>query len=271
MSPNASFICNVLVGILTPLILVPIHYAVQGHRIDEFQGMGCFVPVYPSYPALFLVMTYPIVVTLVSTVYGSKCILSNVLVLALRSFFIRRHQFNAILRERASGINTSTYLKLVVLGSLNLFIWLPLSISFLATIFTTYSVLPYDNWSTVHAEFDFIGFYYPSQLPHAIVVMSELARWTGPLIGVLFFFLFGINQDHWKQVSTCVFELSNAISRWKHRDLDLEYGSAGSREEKGISRDDISSNNKQESNELDKSDVKSLASCFDDMDSNRSI
>lgn len=72
LSSRSSFVFKLAIGTLTPFVLVPIHYAVQSHRIDEFQGMGCFVPVYPSYPALFLIMTYPIVVTLVSTIYASK-------------------------------------------------------------------------------------------------------------------------------------------------------------------------------------------------------
>lgn len=72
MSHTTKFVIHLLVGVLTPLIMVPIHYAFQAHRMDEYQGLGCFVPVYPSYPSLFLIMAYPIIVSLVSAVYGSK-------------------------------------------------------------------------------------------------------------------------------------------------------------------------------------------------------
>lgn len=117
--------------------------------------------------------------------------------IAVYSFVVRSNRFNAILREKGSAINSTIFIKLCILGLLDLIIWLPLSIGFLATIFTTYPVLPYKSWSNVHAGFDFVGFYYPSQLSRSIVIISELSRWTGPLIGVIFFLLFGVKPKHW--------------------------------------------------------------------------
>ena len=117
--------------------------------------------------------------------------------IAVYSFVVRRNRFNAILREKGSAINSTIFIKLCILGLLDLLIWLPLSIGFLATIFTTYPILPYKSWSHVHAGFNFVGFYYPSQLSRRVATMSELSRWTGPLIGVIFFLLFGIKPEHW--------------------------------------------------------------------------
>lgn len=117
--------------------------------------------------------------------------------IAVYSFVVRRNRFNAIIREKGSAINSTVFIKLCILGLLDLLIWLPLSIGFLATIFTTYPVLPYKSWSHVHAGFNFVGFYYPSQLSRSVATISELSRWTGPLIGVIFFLLFGIKPEHW--------------------------------------------------------------------------
>lgn len=73
------FVVELTAGIVIPLLEVLFHLIVQGHRMDEVQDFGCFAPIYPTLATVFLVMLYPIVITLISAIYGGKLFVANLL------------------------------------------------------------------------------------------------------------------------------------------------------------------------------------------------
>lgn len=67
-----SFAIELLLGLVTPLVQVPLHYIVQGHRYNQIQDVGCVVAIYPSVPAIILVLCYPVLINIISFVYAGK-------------------------------------------------------------------------------------------------------------------------------------------------------------------------------------------------------
>lgn len=70
------FAIEITIGIVIPLLEILFHFIVQGHRMDEFQDFGCMAPIYPTVATIFLVMLYPIIITVISAVYGSEYLFS---------------------------------------------------------------------------------------------------------------------------------------------------------------------------------------------------
>ena len=112
---------------------------VQAHRYDIVEGMSPLSPVWPSIPAIFLVYLPPLLICLVSLVYGGECLRltrerhtdPHLTVIAMRFFVVHRMRFQALLKASHSGLNTSNYLRLMAIAGADLLMSLPLSISFL--------------------------------------------------------------------------------------------------------------------------------------------
>ncbi|WFD07836.1 a-factor receptor [Malassezia vespertilionis] len=189
-SKNLMFAIEITVGIIVPLLEVPFHVIVQGHRMDEIQGLGCFVPMYPSLLSVFLIMVYPVVVILISGAYG---------------------EFYRFFNPSQTGLSRSQYLRLMALGILNVCLWFPLSFALLIANLTHLKIMPYHNWRSVHGKFNVVDF-YPievfQQLNKTSYIILELSRWIGPVVGLAFFLFFGIKPEIWKFYY-------NTIKRWK--------------------------------------------------------
>lgn len=59
-------------GVGLPVILMALSYIVQPHRYDIFEGFGCEGAVYLSTPAIFIIYLMPIVLGIISAVYGGE-------------------------------------------------------------------------------------------------------------------------------------------------------------------------------------------------------
>ena len=69
-----SLIIDLCCGIVLPLVLMAAAIVVQAHRYDIVEGMSPLSPVWPSIPAIFLVYLPPLLICLVSLVYGGKSV-----------------------------------------------------------------------------------------------------------------------------------------------------------------------------------------------------
>lgn len=85
----------------------------------------------------------------------------------------------------------------MALGLLDLCIWLPLSLSFLIVNLATMKPLPYHNWKQVHANFNAVAFYDADKLKSSSFILTELSRWEGPIVAMIFFLFFGIKPESW--------------------------------------------------------------------------
>jgi pheromone a factor receptor len=111
------------------------------------------------------------------------------------SFLSRRLQFNTLLRQSQSGLDTSQYIRLVCLGSLDLLVGLPLNIYFLVN--QTRSLLPWLGWDEVH-----YGWHQILHISGAVMMRNDeiivhrmLTKYTCPLLALIFFVFFGVSDD----------------------------------------------------------------------------
>ncbi|PWN50975.1 fungal pheromone STE3G-protein-coupled receptor [Violaceomyces palustris] len=175
------------IGIGIPLMIIPLRVVVQGHRMNIVGGYGCFTPAYYSWLYIFIFQIWWILLSLASLVYAC---------LTLRSFYIRRRQFNAILQTSSSGISKDKYIRLMLM-TIN-----EMVASFPITIYTTIvgpirsnQMQHYTSWADVHFQFNKTWSFDGANFDKASIVLLELTRWYCVLSAIIFFSFFGFTTD----------------------------------------------------------------------------
>ncbi|UZJ54195.1 hypothetical protein CBS101457_003515 [Exobasidium rhododendri] len=103
---------------------------------------------------------------------------------------MRRKQFSAVLASSNSGYTTNKYLRLMMMVSVEILLWTPLSLYlFIDFLCFQTGIQPYVSWDYVHAGFNTIYSYDRDMLPPKRIVIIEIGRWIG-VIGALVFFAF---------------------------------------------------------------------------------
>lgn len=67
---NVRFFMELLAGLLIPLLQIPFHIIVQGHRMNEIRDLGCIVPIFPSILSVIFVLCYNVILNLICVVYA---------------------------------------------------------------------------------------------------------------------------------------------------------------------------------------------------------
>ncbi|KAJ7657627.1 Rcb2.42 [Mycena polygramma] len=172
-----------------PILIMALHYIVQGHRFDIFEDFGCRPAMYISLPSLFLVDLPPVIAALLALVYCA---------MALFHFFRRRIAFTRTMEASDSGLTTSRYIRLMsmtmVLGTWNAII---ISISTWATYGE--GLRPWTSWSDVHFNFSRIQPYPIASIPEGILRLTYLLWAAVPISSLFFFFFFAFGNDAMKE------------------------------------------------------------------------
>jgi len=63
---------DIFFGLIFPVIVMAASYVVQDHRFNVFEGVGCQFPEWQSVASICIVHIWPVVLSLVSAIYGSK-------------------------------------------------------------------------------------------------------------------------------------------------------------------------------------------------------
>ncbi|KAI0341212.1 STE3-domain-containing protein [Trametopsis cervina] len=182
-----SVIVDISISIGIPIMVMALHYIVQGHRYNIIEDIGCIATIFNTPPAYPLVYMWPVLLGCVSFVYAF---------LTLRSFWMRRLQFNELI-SATSSMTINRYFRLMLLSCLEMMLTIPL---------TSYSIYlnshgrtlsPWISWSDAHFNFSFIetipAVYWRSDKQYAIAV--EMGRWIYPCSALLFFALFGFAEE----------------------------------------------------------------------------
>ncbi|KAF5342938.1 hypothetical protein D9758_014952 [Tetrapyrgos nigripes] len=180
-------IIDLAIGVGLPVLQVPLHYIVQGHRYDLIEQIGCWPTTFNTPPAYPLSFLWVPVISLISMTYG---------VLTLRAFMKRRQQFSQFL-SRNGGMNVSRYFRLMCLAMVEIFITAPITAYGLSLNIRKTQIQPWISWENTHFDFNVID-----TLPAILwrynrqaVITMELARWpliVGPFI---FFAFFGFAEE----------------------------------------------------------------------------
>ncbi|THU83826.1 STE3-like pheromone receptor [Dendrothele bispora CBS 962.96] len=178
---------DLAIGIGLPILQLPLHLVVQGHRYDIMEQIGCWPTTYNTVPAYPLSFVWPNVIGLVSMVYG---------VLTLRAFMKRRQQFSQFL-STGSGISVGRYFRLMCLAMVEIFINTPISAYGLYLNATHSQIHPWISWENTHFGFNIIST-FPALIwrsSHLTVIILELTRWSIVAAAFTFFAFFGFADE----------------------------------------------------------------------------
>jgi pheromone a factor receptor len=120
--------------------------------------------------------------------------------LTLRSFWIRRAQFNQLVASN-TALNMSRYLRLMALAMVDICFSVPLSAYMMYISAKGIPLAPWVSWEETHFDFSRVelipGFYWRNGAGSGIAV--ELTRWLPVICALLFFGLFGFATEAQKQ------------------------------------------------------------------------
>lgn len=179
----------IAVGI--PVIVMILHYVVQGHRFDILGTVGCYPVVYNSIPAYFVYFMWPLVLGAASFVYSA---------FTLRFFWLRRAQFTSLFAANSS-LTASRYLRLMLLAIMDMLCTVPLGIFTLYFGVKGVGLRPWVSWEDTHFNF---GRVVEIQAilwrkdPNYLVSV-ELTRWLPVVCAFIFFGLFGFAVEAKKE------------------------------------------------------------------------
>jgi len=179
-----------------PVLIMVLHYIVQGHRFDIIENLGCFPAIYISWPSLIILGLSAFVPSVLALLF---CIL------ALTRLLKRQINLNAVLFRPNPTLTASRYVRLMVmtfaLGS-----WSAILVSVGAANEYASGLSPYTSWADVHLGFGFIG-----QATTAALykddpgnLRSIYIEWSAVSVSSLAFFLFfGIGVDAAREYRAC--------------------------------------------------------------------
>lgn len=186
-----AVIVDLAITIGIPVMVMALHYVVQGHRFDILEDVGCWPSIYNTLPAYFLVFMWPTLLGCVSFIYSA---------LNLRAFYRRRLEFNQLLASNGS-MNVGQYIRLMALACIEMSSTIPICIATLFISNEAVPIQPWISWDNTHYNFSHVGL-YPTviwQSNSKYVASVEMTRWLFPACGLLFFALFGFAAEARKQ------------------------------------------------------------------------
>ncbi|KAJ7088261.1 pheromone A receptor-domain-containing protein [Mycena epipterygia] len=186
---RAGLVVDLMLCCGLPIIIMALHYIVQGHRFDIVEDFGCRPAMYISVLSLLLVDLPPGIASFLALIYCG---------LVLFFFFRRRLAFTRMLTNANSALTTSRYIRLmsmtVVLGTWNAII---IGIG----IWATYGdgLRPWTSWSDVHFNFSRIQPYPLFEIPRGILAWTYFLWAAVPISSLLFFSFFAFGEDATKE------------------------------------------------------------------------
>nr|AIX99561.1 pheromone receptor [Agrocybe salicacicola] len=183
-------IIDLCIAVGIPVIIMTLHYIVQGHRFDILEDIGCYPVVYNTLPAYFLYLMWPVVLGAISFVF------SVFVALTLRSFWIRRLQFNQLITSNPS-MSVSRYLRLVLLAIIDMMCTVPLGVYTIWIGNQGVGLAQWISWEDTHFNFSRVAL-VPALIwrsDRSFTTSVELTRWLPVLCAFLFFALFGFASE----------------------------------------------------------------------------
>lgn len=200
-----------------PVMVMALHYVVQGHRFDILEDVGCWPSIYNTLPAYFLVFMWPTLLGCVSFTFST---------LSLWAFYRRRLEFNQLLTSNGS-MNAGQYIRLMALALFEMSSTIPISIISLYLSNEAFPIQPWISWDNVHYNFSHVGL-YPAviwQGDSGSAAAVKMSLWLFPACGMLFFALFGFAAEarkHYRAVFLSIVQFighrtvsQHAPSQWK--------------------------------------------------------
>ncbi|KAF8884497.1 STE3-like pheromone receptor [Infundibulicybe gibba] len=178
---------DICIAVGIPILIMILHVVVQAHRFDILEDIGCVPVIYNTLPAYFLYYMWPVALGLASFIYSG---------LTLRSFWQRRIQFNQLASSNSS-MNTSRYVRLMLLALVDMMFTVPLGIYTIYIGTKGVGLAPWISWEDTHFNFARVklvpALFWRSD--PAFQTSVELTRWLPVFCAFLFFGLFGFASE----------------------------------------------------------------------------
>ncbi|KAG1789909.1 pheromone A receptor-domain-containing protein [Suillus variegatus] len=176
---------SISIGI--PVIVMALHYVVQGHRFDILEDVGCWPAIYNVIPAYFLIYMWPSLLGCISFVYSG---------LTVAAFYKRRMAFNSLILGNNS-MNDNLYIRLMILSVVDMAFTVPISIY---SAYISGTSIPLQRWvsfSNTHYNFSHVGLIPAAEwTSNPIYKRSiDLTQWLFPVCALAFFVLFGFSSE----------------------------------------------------------------------------
>ncbi|KAJ3719605.1 pheromone receptor [Lentinula guzmanii] len=186
---------DLAIAVGLPVLVLILHIIVQPHRFAIFEEYGCSPATYNTLPAYFLYYMWPVLIGSISFVYSS---------LTLRSFYIRRLQFNQIFSSN-SAINPSRYIRLMALALIDIMCTIPIGIYIIYVDLKGVPLAPWISWDDTHFDFGRVVL-IPAVIwksdPSSVDAL-QINRWLPVICAFIFFALFGFAEEarkHYRRV-----------------------------------------------------------------------
>ncbi|KAG6860870.1 hypothetical protein C0995_006550 [Termitomyces sp. Mi166 len=133
---------DLAIGIGIPILYIVLQYISEGHRFNIYEDVGCFPATFNTPVAIVLVYAPPLLIGCISFVYCT---------LTIRAFMKSRRQFQEVLS--GSSVNTSRYLRLMMLAGIEASLTIPLNIVVIYQNYSDHSFHPWLGWADTHLDF----------------------------------------------------------------------------------------------------------------------
>lgn len=175
---------SIIIGI--PVLVMSLHYIVQGHRFDIIEDIGCQPNIYISVLGIIICFVPPLMLSLGSLIFAG---------MALHHFAQRRLEFEQHLRNSQSSLNTARYMRLMALAITEMCWGQSLGCYIIYLNVRENGVRPYTSWADVHYNFSRIALYPAWVVPRWTMDRLLLSWWILPITAVLFFLFFGFSEE----------------------------------------------------------------------------
>lgn len=190
-------------------------YIVQGHRFDIIEEYGCRPTTYISIPGILIVYVPPLIMAVATLVFAA---------LALRHFLKRRVTFAMHLAASNSALNTSRYLRLMMMALAEMFTSIALTVYTLWVTLVGVPIRPWTTWDDVHSDWLRIDSYYTIATPPILVKSYYGLWWVIPASTFMFVAFFAFGKEAVDEYKKCLLWVASTIFRMAPKKRSLPKG-----------------------------------------------
>ncbi|KAJ7339985.1 fungal pheromone STE3G-protein-coupled receptor [Mycena albidolilacea] len=172
-----------------PVIVMALHYIVQGHRFDIIEDIGCIPAIYVSWLSIIILDFTAFVPAILALIYCGLALFK----LGRR----RRLALRIMLNKPDSALTPSRYIRLMIL-TFFLGTWSILLISVSASNEYTEGLQLWTDWASVHEDFSRIVRSRTTDFSAPTLRCIYMLWWAVPLSSLPFFAFFGIGEEAMK-------------------------------------------------------------------------
>ncbi|KAJ8457133.1 hypothetical protein ONZ51_g11716 [Trametes cubensis] len=185
-----DMLSDIAIGMGFPIAPIALYWFYQGHRFNIFEGVGCFPAVPNSFLFYILLLSWPIVIGLIS---GTYCVLT------IRTFFRRRRDFSTLIALN-SNLSYACYFRVMGLAATDIVCAVPLG-TFLVVWGLTRPIYPFIGLGDLHSHFSFVleeseATWRP--IPGNLMAVY-FPRWANIGCAFVFFSFFGLTVEAFRR------------------------------------------------------------------------